>query len=66
MVTPKTTRKKTVATPRKAAPKKAVPAVLQPDGDSCGWTTTLWLLQKFDRLDYHINQATMKILLNIT
>ena len=30
---------------------KAVPAILQRDGDSCGWATTLWLLKKFDRLD---------------
>jgi hypothetical protein len=34
-----------------ATVKKAVPAVLQRDGDSCGWATTLWLLKKFDRLD---------------
>ena len=31
--------------------KKAVPAVMQHDSDSCGWATTLWLLKKFGRLD---------------
>ena len=31
--------------------KKAVPAVMQHDSDSCGWATTLWLLKKFNRLD---------------
>ena len=28
-----------------------VPAVKQPDGDSCGWATTLWLLRSFGALD---------------
>jgi hypothetical protein len=28
-----------------------VPAVLQPDDDSCGWATTLWLLRSFGALD---------------
>ena len=46
-----TTTKKTAAKPRKPLAKKAVPAVLQPDGVSCGWATTLWLLKKFGRLD---------------
>ena len=34
-----------------ATVKKAVPAVMQHDSDSCGWATTLWLLKKFGRLD---------------
>lgn len=29
----------------------SVPAVEQPDGDSCGWATTLWLLRSFGALD---------------
>ena len=29
-----------------ATSKKAVPAVMQHDSDSCGWATTLWLLKK--------------------
>ena len=28
-----------------------VPAVRQPDRDSCGWATTLWLLRSFGALD---------------
>ena len=57
----KTASTKRIAKPPRKRSKQGVRAVRQPDGVSCGWATTKWLLDSFGALDVTDSQLRTEL-----